>query len=75
MPRVLHLVKSPIPAHALAMIQRQSGEPDTALAVVLLHGADPPPLPAGVTVGRLSDTISYSDLLDLVFSADQVISW
>ena len=84
MPHVLHLIKKlPIPAHALAMIQRQSSRPDTTLTVVLMQGADPPLFPAGVRVHHLAEeastraagTLTYSDLLDLIFSADQVISW
>ena len=94
MPHVLHLVKPPVPAHALSMIQRQSREPETTLTVVLLHGADPPPLPAGVRVHRLTaphpalsptggedkgegnpEALTYSELLDLIFAADQVLSW
>lgn len=80
MPRVLHLVKPPISPYALAVIQRQSSEPDTTLTVVLMHGAEPPALPSGVSVQRLGDestpgTLTDSDLLDLIFAADQVISW
>lgn len=80
MPRVLHLVKPPVSPYALAAIQRQSSEPDTTLAVVVLHGAKPSALPSGVSVHRLGDestpgTLTYSDLLDLIFAADQVISW
>ncbi|MBI3625761.1 MAG: hypothetical protein HY215_06410 [Candidatus Rokubacteria bacterium] len=80
---MLHLVKPPVPAQALSMMQRQSREPDTTLSIVLMHGADPPSLPPGARVYRLTDESStrhpgaliYSDLLDLIFSADQVISW
>lgn len=83
MPHVLHLIKPPISPHALSMIRRQSGEPETRLTVVLLHGAETPVLPAGVGVKRLvadpsrpaEDALSYTELLDLLFSADQVISW
>lgn len=83
MPRVLHLIKSPVPDHALAVIGRQSREPDTTLTVVLIQGAAAPSLPAELRVRRLSaespapdpDTLTYSELLDLIFSADHVISW
>ena len=106
MPHVLHLLKAPVPDHALAAIQRQSREPGTTLTVVLREGAKAPPLPSGVQVRRLAPphppllkrpsplllspggerqgeggedqregTLTYSDLLDLIFSADQVISW
>jgi hypothetical protein len=83
MPHVLHLVKSPVSSHALSVIWQQSREPDTALTVVLMHGTAAPPLPAGVRVHRLAEespapspgTLTYSDLLDLIFSSGQVISW
>ena len=80
MPSVLHLLKPDSAPHALTTIERQSREPETHLTVVLLHGITPPPLPEGVTVYRLADnnsegSVSHSDLLDLIFSADQVIPW
>ncbi len=75
MPHVLHLLRAPVPEHALAAIERQSREPGTTLTVVLREGAEPPPLPSGVQVRRLADTLTYAELLDLIFSADQVISW
>ena len=83
MAHVLHLIKPLVPAQALSMIQRQSREHDTTLSIVLMHGADPPSLPPGVRVHRLADdsstrhpgALTYSDFLDLIFSADQVISW
>ncbi len=83
MPHVLHLLKAPVPAHALSMIQRQSRQPDTTLTVVLTQGTEALPLPSGVRVQHLAaesslagrDTLTYSALLDLIFSADQVISW
>lgn len=83
MPHVLHLIKSPVSAHALSMIQRQSREPDTTLTVILREGTAAPPLPRGVQVHRLAegsptrspDALTYSELLDLIFAADQVIAW
>ncbi|MEK7709991.1 MAG: hypothetical protein AAB324_04510 [candidate division NC10 bacterium] len=75
MPHVLHLLRAPVPEHALAAIERQSREPGTMLTVVLREGTEPPPLPSGVQVRRLADTFTYAELLDLIFSADQVISW
>ena len=83
MAQVLHLITPPVPAHALSMIQRQSREPDTTLTVVLMQGTKAPTLPSGVLVQHLveessladKDTLTYSALLDLIFSADQVISW
>lgn len=75
MPHVLHLLRAPVPEHALTAIERQSREPGTTLTVVLREGAEPPPLPSGIQVRRLADTLTYAELLDLIFSADQVISW
>jgi hypothetical protein len=83
MPHVLHLLKSPVPDHALSVIRRQSGEPDTTLTVVLIQGVAEPPLPDQVRVRRVADgspapspdTITHGELLELIFSADQVISW
>ena len=80
MPSVLHLLNADSTPYALAAIERQSREPGTAVIVVLTHDAVAPALPSGVTVYRLNEhsaegTLSYSQLLDLIFSADQVISW
>jgi len=75
MPHVLHLLRAPVPEHALAAIERQSREPGTTLTIVLREGTERPPLPSGVQVRRLADTLTYAELLDLIFSADQVISW
>jgi hypothetical protein len=38
-------------------------------------GHGPPALPPGVTAHRVPADLSYDQLLDLVFSVDQVISW
>ncbi|MBI3027904.1 MAG: hypothetical protein HYY64_00110 [Candidatus Rokubacteria bacterium] len=75
MPHVLHLLKAPVPEHALTAIEQQSRDPGTTLTVVLREDTEPPPLPSGVQVRRLPDTLTYAELLDLIFAADQVISW
>ncbi|HLC41316.1 MAG TPA: hypothetical protein VJO34_06775 [Methylomirabilota bacterium] len=80
MPSVLHLLKADSASHALAVIERQSREPGAALIVVLMRGMPTPTLPSGVTMYQLGEnsaegTLTYSELLDLIFSADQVISW
>ncbi|MBI4608167.1 MAG: hypothetical protein HY726_04070 [Candidatus Rokubacteria bacterium] len=77
---MLHLLKSPPSPTALSAIETQSRAPETAVTVVLLHGVPAPRLPNGVTVRRLADAgadgdLTYSDLLDLIFTADSVISW
>jgi hypothetical protein len=83
MPHVLHLLGSGEHEHALTMLRRQSHEPDTSVSVVLIQGAPVPDLPSRVTVYRLAENgptaqpghLTDSQLLDLIFSADQVISW
>jgi hypothetical protein len=75
MATTLHLLKEAGLATALPVIERQSGEPDRRLTVVLLHGAPAPPLPDGVAVRRLGSDLDYAELLDLIFASDHVIAW
>jgi hypothetical protein len=80
MPHILHLLKADSGPSALAVIERQGREPDTELTVVLMPGAPAPPMPAGVTLHRLAEdgsegSLTYSQLLDLIFQADSTISW
>ncbi len=80
MPRALHLLKSRDHPAALSVIEHQSRQPDTTVTVVLLHGARAPALPDGVHVRRLVEgntegDLTYPELLDLIFTADSVISW
>jgi len=80
MPHVLHLLKSGGSATALSVIERQRHEPNTKVTVVLLPGARVPSLPDGITVRRLAEAstpgnLTHSDLLDLIFTADSVVSW
>lgn len=80
MPHVLHLLKSSDHATALSTIAHQSRHPDTRVTVILLHGMSAPSLPNGVTIRRLTEAgragdLTYSELLDLIFTADSVISW
>jgi hypothetical protein len=80
MPHVLHLLKSDPHTTALSVIERQSREPDTRITVVLLHGGGAPALPDGVRVRRLAEKgshgdLTHSELLDLIFAADSVVSW
>ena len=80
MPRFLHLLKPGDHAIARSVIEHQSRQPDTAVTVVLLHGVRAPALPDGITVRQLAEEgtpgdLTYSDLLDLIFTADSVISW
>jgi hypothetical protein len=75
MPRILHLFRGPDATLAVPVIETQRREPDTTVTVVLLPGATPPPLPAGITVRRLDEDCSYSELLDLVFESSHVLAW
>ena len=80
MPHVLHLLKSPENTVALSVIERQSRQSDTAVTVVLLHGVSAAALPASVHVRRLAEEgsdgdLTHSELLNLIFTADSVISW
>lgn len=70
---VLHIVGHANAARAHDVIAAQLAAGDTVTVAVL--GAEPPSLPAGVTAHRVPTELSYDQLLDLVFSAEQVISW
>lgn len=74
MATVLHLVKGPASALAVEAIRQQVAAGDR-VTIVRLEGAPPPDAPPGVPVRRVPDDVSYADLLDLVFEADQVIAW
>jgi hypothetical protein len=73
MARVLHLVKGADAALALEVVAQQQAAGD-ALTLVLLPGATLTP-PAGVTVRRVPDDLSWEQLLEEIFQADQVITW
>jgi len=80
MPRVLHLLKAGDHPTAQSVIERQSRQPGITVTVVLLHGASVPALPKAVAVRRLAGEgreggLTHSELLDLIFAADSVISW
>ena len=68
---VLHLLKGDAAlAHDVIAAQVAAGD---AVTIAVLEGA--PTLPAGVTVRRLDADLSYEHLIDLVFAADQVVTW
>ncbi len=71
---VLHLIKSGDASLARAVIEQNMGAGDR-VTVALLPGAAAPDLPPAVQVHRVTQDLSYSQLLDLIFSADQVITW
>jgi hypothetical protein len=74
MARALHVLKGGDVALALATIERQIAAGDR-VSVVLLPGAPPAALPAGVEVHRVPDEWSYERLLEAVFEAEHVTTW
>jgi hypothetical protein len=75
MPHVLHLFTGADASLAVPVIETQRRELDATVTAVLLPGASPPSLPAGVTLRRLEHDCSYADLLDLIFESHQVLTW
>jgi len=74
MAAVLHVLKRGDTALARVVIEQQLRAGDT-VTVALLPGGAAPGLPAGVALHRVPDDASYPRLLELIFSADQVIAW
>lgn len=74
MAAVLYLLKGDDSAVARAAITRQL-ETGDEVTVALLHGAPVPPLPVRVRVHRVPDDVSYEKLLEMIFHADQVVTW
>jgi hypothetical protein len=74
MPSVLHLLKPGVSPLAGETIRRQAAAGDR-VTVVLLDGAVLPAGASGLGVRRVPEELSYAELLDLVFEADQVIVW
>ena len=74
MAKVLHLLKSAPSPLADAAIRRQLDAGDR-IEAALLEGAPALQLPDGVAVHRVPDDLSYDDLLEKIFDADQVIAW
>jgi hypothetical protein len=85
-PHVLHLVKDPANATALDVIRAQAADPAVRLSVVLLQDAVRLAEPLPGDVYRVSGhphlpaspgprAIGPSELLDLIFAADSVVTW
>jgi hypothetical protein len=74
MPTVLHLIKSAEGTLPRTVIEQHLGAGDR-VTVALLPGGAAPDLPPGVTMRRIGHDLSYSQLLDLIFEADQVLTW
>ncbi len=73
MATVLHIVGEADPSRALQVIHGQLAAGDTVTVAVVGPGL--PVLPPGVTAHRVPADLSYDQLLDLVFSVDQVLHW
>lgn len=74
MTRVLHLLKS----HDVELLQAVLAQERTTgdhVTVVRLPGAPAITPPAGTSVVRVPDDLSYEALLERIFEADQVITW
>lgn len=74
MATVVHLVRGAADTLAASTIERAVDAGDH-VTLVLLEGALELPHPARVAIRRVPEELSYSELLDLVFAADQVIAW
>jgi hypothetical protein len=74
MAAALHLLSRGDAALALATIARQVEAGDD-VRVALLAGAPSPSLPAGVSIRRVPDELSYGELLDEIYAADHVVAW
>lgn len=86
MPHVLHLLTHPPDPSALEVIRAQAADPDVRLSIVLAGGAGPidEPLPGALyrldpahpdAPAKRRRTIGASELLDLIFTADSVVTW
>ena len=87
MTHVLHLIKDPENATALDVIRVQAADPSVRISVVLMHGAIhlAEPLPGHVyrlhdghqslPARSKSDAIGSAELLDLIFTADSIVTW
>ena len=71
---VLHLFKGPDATLARRVVAQQTAAGDR-VTVALLPGSVVPQLPPGVSVRRLDGDLTYSQLLDLIFDGDHVITW
>jgi hypothetical protein len=74
MAAVLHLVKGSDTTLPWAVVDHHLRAGDRVTVVVLPGGAASG-LPAGATVRRLDGDLTYGQLLELIFEADQVVTW
>ncbi len=71
---VLHLIKGGDASLVRAVLDRQARDGER-ITVVVLPGGAASELPAGVAVRRLHSDLSYGELVELIFEADQVVTW
>jgi hypothetical protein len=74
MAKALHLLKGEDSNLAAATVARQLAAGDT-VTVIALHGAGMPSLPGGIVGRRVPEDLSWEQLLEAMFEADQVIAW
>ena len=74
MAAVLHLIKGSDTTLPRAVVDHHLRAGD-CVTVVVLPGGAASGLPAGATVRRLDGDLSYGQLLELIFEADQVVTW
>ena len=77
----LHIVKHPVNPLALQILESTAHE-ESPVAVVLSSRGELPQL-TGVKMYRMTDSsspdngqsVSYSQLLEMIFTADKVVTW
>jgi len=74
MTAVLHLYKGGDASLARAAIDAQLAAGHT-VTLALLHGAEKPMVPDTVRVHRVPEELSWEQLLETIFAADQVVTW
>ena len=74
MARVLHVFKGDHAREAEAAIARALAAGD-AVEVALVGGAPAPAIPVGVPVHRVPEPVPYDRLVELIFTADTVVTW
>jgi len=74
MAAVLHLLKGTDVKLPLAVIEQEVRAGDD-VTVALLPGGIAPALPPGVAIQHVGSELSYSQLLDLIFESDRVVTW
>jgi len=74
MARVLHLWKSGADAEFVADTISTQVDAGDSVTLAVLDG-EPPAVPPGVHVRRLDADLTYRELVELIFDAEQVVPW